>query len=97
MSIKILQFYIKDTTLMNMLKEGLLYKYIQNLEKRGVMVRLVALALDPVGEPGYIFIGHERPEEAERGGLRISIDPRISDKVVEAVIEALKETFQPSS
>ena len=83
--IKPIEFYIEGVTLREALKSGLVDSFVQRLEGAGIRVRFVALILDPVGEPGLIRIGHKSRLEAERGGLHISLDPDMSDRVIRAL------------
>ena len=90
MEVRAVEFYIKGITLREALKKGLIDKFVQQLEKTGIKVKYVALILDPEGEPGLIKIGHTSSMEAEKGGLRISLDPNMSEKVRKALEEALR-------
>lgn len=87
MEIKPIQYYIKSITLEKALRNGLIDKFINKLKENGIKVRFVSLILDPVGEPGLIKIGHATPKEAEEGGLRILLDPGMSERVVRALME----------
>ena len=90
MEVRPVEFYVKGITLREALKKGLVDKLVQQLEKAGIKVKYVVLILDPEGEPGLIRIGHASSMEAEKGGLRISFDPDMSEKVRKALEEALR-------
>ena len=72
-----IEFYVKGVTLREALKNGLVDRFVQQLERAGIKVRFVVLLLDPDNEPGFIRIGHSSRKEAEEGGLRISLDPNM--------------------
>ena len=85
-----MEYYVKGATLEQALRGGLVDRIIKELEREGVRVRLALIALDPVGEPGLIWIGHKSPAEAEKGGLRIKLgDPDMSERVRRAVERAV--------
>lgn len=84
-SIKPIEFYVKGITLKDALKSGFIDKLVQHLENNGIKVRYVMLVLDPVGEPGLLKIRHISSIEADKGGLHITIDPDMSDRVIRAV------------
>ena len=89
MKAKPIEFYVKGVTLREALRNGLIDRFVQQLERAGIKVRFVALLIDPDGEPGLIRIGHSSSKEAEEGGLRISLDPDMSERVIRALEEAL--------
>jgi len=90
---KLVELYIEGITLKEALQNGLIDKLLQQIEKAGVKIVPVAITIDPREEPGLIRIGHNTVEEALKGGLRISFDPRISEHVIEVFRKALEEVF----
>lgn len=86
------QYYIKGLTLEQALRGGLVDRIIEELRREGVRPRLVAVVIDPGGEPGLVLIGHRTPREAEAGGLRILLDdPDMGERVRRAVERAVRE------
>jgi len=91
---KPIEFYIEGITLKEALQNGLIVKLLQQVEKAGVKIVPAVITIDPLEErEGLIRIGHHAREEALKGGLRISFDPRISEHTIEAFKKALEEVF----
>lgn len=93
MKIVPVEFCMKGITLREALKQGLIDKLVKSLEEAGIEVRFVALILDPVSEPGFIRIGHQSSEEIERGLLRISLSPNMSERTINIIKNVLERLY----
>jgi len=91
--IKPVELYIEGITLKEALQNGLIDKLLQQIEKVSPKIVPVAIVIDPREESGLIAIGHNSPEEALQGGLRIKFDPRISEHVIEVFKKVVEEVF----
>jgi len=91
--VKPIELYIEKITLKKALQNGLIDKLLQQIEKAGIEIAPVVIVIDPREERGLIKIGHNTPDEALQGGLRITFDPRISEHVIEVFKKVLEEVF----